>query len=159
MPLQTFFLHGLDSSGNGTKGRFFARHYGEVIRPDFHGTLNERLQQLEALCDAEASQRFVGSSFGALMACCYAIQHPARTQFLVLLAPALNFNEFKPPPARIDVPTIVVIGKNDTVTPPDLVIPLAKATCSNLQIHLVDDDHMLHTTFPGLDWSAWLSKG
>ena len=35
----TYFLHGLDSSGSGTKGRFFALNFPHVVCPDFAGPL------------------------------------------------------------------------------------------------------------------------
>jgi hypothetical protein len=36
------------------------------------------------------------------------------------------------------------------------VIPLAEATFANLRVHIEDDDHMLHETFPTLDWPYML---
>jgi hypothetical protein len=36
------------------------------------------------------------------------------------------------------------------------VTPLAKATFADLEIRIVDDDHMLHETFQQLDWQKLL---
>jgi pimeloyl-ACP methyl ester carboxylesterase len=99
----------------------------------------------------------VGSSFGGLMAACLASEMPERIRRLVLLAPALNFHEYKPPEEKISPETLLVIGKNDVVTPPDLVLPVAEASFSNLQISLVDDDHLLHNSFARLDWVRLLA--
>jgi len=151
-----FFLHGLDSSGNGTKGRFFAEHFPEVERPDFEGTLLERIEQLEKLCAGYDKLIFVGSSFGGLMGTCFAIEQPERVHRLVLLAPALNFAGYEPPNNHINVENFIVIGSKDVVTPPTLVIPKVEETFANPQIREVDDDHFLHQTFAGLDWPSLL---
>jgi pimeloyl-ACP methyl ester carboxylesterase len=152
-----FFLHGLDSSGNGTKGRYFGEHFPEIQRPDFTGTLAERMEQLEQLVTGETHLRFIGSSFGGLMATCFAKQYQEKVTRLILLAPALNFAGFTPPRELVMIPTLLIIGEHDTVTPPHLVLPLAKATFGDLDIRLMDDDHLLHQTFADLDWQQLLA--
>lgn len=153
--MTTFFLHGLDSSGQGTKGRYFAEHFPQVRCPDFSGTLDDRVAQLSALCRQERELTFIGSSFGGLMATVYACAHPEQVKQLVLLAPALNF-EYTPPARPIEVPTLLVIGDKDDVCPPDLVIPAAEKTFSQLAVEVVDDDHMLHGTFRQMDWRKYI---
>ncbi|MBU1566301.1 MAG: alpha/beta fold hydrolase [Proteobacteria bacterium] len=151
-----FFLHGLDSSGQGTKGQFFAEHFPHIHCPDFHGTLADRLRQLTNLCQGLTSPIFIGSSFGGLMATCYATEFPDKVGRLILLAPALNFGEYHLPKNKLQVPTILIIGNNDTVTPPVKVIPLAQKTFSNLEIRLTEDDHMLHAAFSAISWHELL---
>lgn len=85
-----------------------------------------------------------------------AIEYPIRVRRLVLLAPALNFPEYRIPEQKVETETLVVVGKNDDVTPPDIVVPAATATFSNLQISVVDDDHLLHNTYQSLDWKSLL---
>lgn len=153
----TYFLHGLDSSGSGTKGRFFAQNFPHVVRPDFAGTLADRLQQLEKLVGDGGQLILIGSSFGGLMATCFALTHPEKVARLILLAPALNFAGYQPPAQLLPTPTFLLIGKNDTVTPVDLVVPMAKATFGDLHISIADDDHMLHNSFASLDWTILLS--
>lgn len=148
----TIFLHGLDSSGRGTKGRFLAVNFPEVLCPDFSGSLQDRLDQLALLCTGQKELVLIGSSFGGLMATCFALANPGCVRRLILLAPALNFTEYVPPARPIDIPTLLVIGKHDTVTPPELVLPLAERTFADLTVTLVDDDHLLHATFPTLEW-------
>ncbi len=155
--MKTLFLHGLDSSSQGTKGIFFRDNFPDVIAPDFEGTLENRLEQLEKKCRLWNDLTFIGSSFGGLMAVCYAIKAAPRIGKLILLAPALNFPEYSLPKSRIDVPTLLVIGKHDTVTPPDIVIPQAEKTFSALSIQEVDDDHLLHNTFHALNWQDLLT--
>lgn len=156
--MTTFFLHGLDSSGDGTKGRYFGEQFPKIVRPDFTGTLTQRLQQLDTLAGISAKLRFIGSSFGGLMAASYAIHNPQRVSRLILLAPALNYGGFSPPPEKIGTPTLLVIGEHDIVTPPHLVLPLAKETFSSLEIRVVEDDHMLHKSFFDLDWHRLLQQ-
>ncbi len=157
MNTEIYFLHGLDSSGNGTKGRFFAKHFPQVLRPDFQGTLENRLHQLEKLCCDSQSLTLIGSSYGGLMATCYAISQPEKINRLILLAPALNFEFFKPPVIKLKRPTILVIGKDDLITPANLVLPLAKDTFTNLEIRVENDDHLLHKIFTTLDWEDILT--
>ncbi len=157
MKYTSYFLHGLDSSGNGTKGRFFADNFPHIVRPDFTGSLADRLKQLAELCANQQDLLFIGSSFGGLMATCYAIDHPQATARLILLAPALNFAKYQPPVQLLQIPTLCIIGSHDIVTPAAVVSPLAQATFAQLTIDIVDDDHLLHATFPRLDWHHMLS--
>ncbi len=151
-----FFLHGLDSSSKGTKGRFFADFFPRVISPDFRGDLEERLRVLETLCLNDNDITFIGSSFGGLMATCFAIRYPEKVACLVLLAPALNYGEYCAPEKMLLTPTILIVGKHDTVTPASKIIPLAEQTFANLEVQVEDDDHMLHNSFKNLDWRKLL---
>jgi pimeloyl-ACP methyl ester carboxylesterase len=154
----TYFLHGLDSSGSGTKGRFFARNFPHVVCPDFAGPLSDRLCQLERLCENEQQLILIGSSFGGLMAACFAAQQHQKVIRLILLAPALNFADYQPPAQKLSIPVLLVVGRHDTVTPPDLVVPLAEATFASLETRIEEDDHLLHNTFHRLDWPKLISR-
>ncbi|WP_448874283.1 alpha/beta hydrolase [Desulfobulbus propionicus] len=151
------FLHGLDSSIQGTKARWFQHHFPQVRMRDYDGDLNQRLIQLEEQVREYDQLILVGSSFGGLMATCFAIRHPERCRRLVLLAPALNFSEYQPPTKKVDVPTLLVMGRHDTVCPPKFVLPRAEATFRHLEVRIEDDDHMLHACFPALDWQRLLT--
>ncbi len=155
-PPTAFFLHGLDSSIQGTKGQWFREHFPAVRMHDYQGDLDQRLAQLEQEVAGQDELILVGSSFGGLMAVCFALRHPGQCRRLILLAPALNFSGFRPPATPITTPTLLVIGAHDTVCPPDLVLPRARATFSVLEERVVNDDHMLHRTFPALDWPQLL---
>ena len=158
MKNKTFFLHGYESSGKGTKGKFFSRNFPYIRCPDFQGTLQNRLDQLQTLCTDQPQLTFIGSSYGGLMAVNYSLTCPERIQNLILMAPALNFENFHPPRQPLTVPTLLIIGQKDTITPPDIVLPLAKTTFSNLDIRLVNDGHMLHNTFEQIDWQSILQR-
>lgn len=153
-----FFLHGLESSSRGTKGRWFGDHFPDMIIPDFTGDLSSRLHLLETLCRNKTNLVLVGSSFGGLMATMFAIGHEELCSRLILLAPALNFTEFSLPENKIAIPTRLIIGKHDTVTPPEEVVPLANQTFLNLDVMICDDDHLLHTVFDKIDWQDMLQK-
>jgi pimeloyl-ACP methyl ester carboxylesterase len=155
---ETFFLHGYESSGGGTKGQFFNHHFPYIHCPDFNGSLHNRLDQLHHLCSNKQQLTFIGSSYGGLMAVCYSLAHPERVTRLILMAPALNFEDYQAPQQKITIPTLLIIGKSDTITPADIVLPLAEASFSALDIHLADDDHMLHGTFEQLDWQSILAN-
>ncbi len=157
MMTTTLFLHGLDSSSQGTKGRYFQAHFPTVLCPDFSGDLDQRLARLEVVCQGHTNLTLIGSSFGGLMATCFAIRYPARVARLILLAPALNFPDFQAPPAKIAVPTLLVMGRDDRVCPPGLIVPLASATFSNLEVRLGDDDHLLGRMFREIEWQALLA--
>ncbi len=150
------FLHGLDSSIRGTKGQWFREHFPAVRMHDYQGDLNQRLAQLREEVDGQENLILVGSSFGGLMATCFALQSPRQCRRLVLLAPALNFGAYHPPPSPLNIPTLLVIGEQDTVCPPRLVLPQARATFSDLEVRVEKDDHMLHRVFPTLDWPRLL---
>ena len=152
-----FFLHGLDSSIQGTKARWFRDHFPQVGMQDYHGDLTQRLEQLEMQLAGRDRLILVGSSFGGLMATCFALRHPKQCLRLILLAPALNFTEYQPPASPTAVPVVLVMGEQDDVCPPALVLPQAQATFSNLTVRIEDDDHMLHRTFPTLDWPHLLT--
>ncbi len=152
-----YFLHGLDSSGNGTKGRFLKNIFANLKAPDFSGTLKERMRSLRSYCKESHQLTLIGSSYGGLMAALYAIEVPTQVKKLILLAPALNYENFTPPAEKITVPTFLLIGKFDTVTPPEKVLPLAEKSFSDLTIETVDDDHMLHNSFQYLDWNTLIT--
>ena len=152
------FLHGLDSSGQGTKGRFFAEHFPDMLRPDFSGTLDERMMQLENVLERHSDIILVGSSYGGLMAALYALRHPERVRRMVLLAPALNYEGFAGLKAGpFDVPVFLYVGSKDDVTPVRLVVPAAQRIFSHCSVFEVDDDHLLHKTFSTIDWQEMLA--
>ncbi|MBF0120495.1 MAG: alpha/beta hydrolase [Desulfobacterales bacterium] len=147
------FIHGLESSSNGTKGSYFRKKYQDMIIEDFEGTLGQRMNKLNLILKNIPSLVLIGSSFGGLMATIYAMENREQIKKLILLAPALSFHEFKSQIInRIEVPTLLIHGINDQVVEPDSVKQIAQSIFFNLNYMSVDDDHSLHKTFLSLDW-------
>lgn len=153
------FLHGLESSSKGTKAIFLGDLYPEMKIPDFRGTLSERMKSLYAILAEQSNIILIGSSFGGLMAAIFAMEYPDAVKRIVLLAPALNFPEFDNYRIRqINVPSWMFIGRGDSVTPAEKVVPTARKIFTNLRYTEVDDDHSLAGTFRTFNWEAMLSK-
>jgi len=158
MKFTRVFIHGLESSGRGTKGVFFRARYPDMLIEDFEGSLEQRLEKLDRVLAGREPLILVGSSFGGLMAAIYACRNSDRVLKLILLAPALHLDEFKPFTEKIlDMPVSLFHGSDDDVVPPGPVLHIAEKIYSNLSYHLVKDDHALKETFPTYDWDALLS--
>ena len=151
-------MHGLESSSRGNKGRWFHQQFPEMIIRDYKGSLTQRMTTLVEQCRPYDHLILVGSSFGGLMAVNYAMLHPEKCEKLILLAPALNFDGFVLPEEQLDIPTKLIIGEHDTVTPPENVLPLAEKCFKNLETTLCNDDHMLAGVFRTLDWHRMIGS-
>lgn len=151
------FIHGLESTAQGTKGQFFRQLFPQMIIEDYTGDYATRMRKLDSLLSGKSYLILVGSSYGGLMATQYAIDNEERVKKMILLAPALNLPEFKPPEhTKLHLPVIIYHGNNDDVVNPNIVKNIALKYFSNLEHHLVNDDHPLHKTFPVLDWKNLL---
>jgi pimeloyl-ACP methyl ester carboxylesterase len=82
------FLHGLDSSPQGTKASFLRAYDSRCLIPNLPPDINERLKVLEH--GLREPMLIVGSSLGGLTALMYAMSHPEMVHGLVLLAPAVG---------------------------------------------------------------------
>jgi pimeloyl-ACP methyl ester carboxylesterase len=152
------FIHGLESTSRGTKGLFFRERYPEMIIGDFFGPFAQRMKKLEELLQNKPDLILVGSSYGGLMAVVYACLHEERVKKLILLAPALHLESYKPYMERIlSIPIVLFHGLQDEVVPLPAIRAIADRLFSNHSLHLVEDDHALHHTFAALDWDALLS--
>jgi predicted esterase len=153
------FIHGLEGSSQGTKGVFFRERYPDMIIADFHGTLEQRMNNLTSLLSERTSLIMVGSSYGGLMAAIYTFNNQECVKKLILLAPALIFHEFEPYlKKKTDAPVIIYHGKDDDVVPLAPVHKIARGVFENLTFNMVDDDHMLNKTFPSIDWDKLLER-
>ena len=151
------FIHGLESTAQGTKGQFFRQFFPQMIIEDYTGDYATRMRKLDSLLSSKSYLILVGSSYGGLMATQYSIDNEERVKKMILLAPALNLPEFKPPEhTKLHLPVIIYHGNNDDVVNPNIVKNIALKYFSNLEHHLVNDDHSLHITFPALDWTNLL---
>jgi pimeloyl-ACP methyl ester carboxylesterase len=153
------FIHGLEGSSRGRKALFFKERYPHMLIEDFTGTFGERMEKLNGLLGEEEALVLVGSSYGGLMAAVYAFDHPDRVKKLVLLAPALAFEQFDIDiRGQVDLPVVIYHGSNDQVLPLSLVRENADRVFENLVFNVVDDDHVLSRTFEFLDWDNLLKN-
>lgn len=151
------FIHGLESSGQGTKGLFFKNRFPEMLTPDFTGDLAERMIRLDRILEGRSGIKIVGSSFGGLMASLYAMKHESRVNRLILLAPALNLIGFSGiETKKIDTPVWVFHGEKDEVIPLETVEKTAQSLFNNLVFNRVKDNHVLKDTFKDMDWNELL---
>ena len=152
------YIHGRDSDSNSGKARLFREWFPGIITPDFKGSFDERMSQLQKILSDQAGWTLIGSSYGGLMATIFTLEHEEQVRKLVLLAPALA-QEIAPlpKPGPISIPTILIHGTQDTVVPFEPVREIAQGLFSNLTLYSVDDDHRLHKTANELDWNTILA--
>ncbi len=156
------FVHGLESSGQGFKGRFLKSVFPDILTPDFkksdenipmYELLEYRMAELNAILNSKKFWIIIGSSFGGLMASLIALSKPYKVSKLILLAPFLVSRKLKPSFYKaVDVPVIVYHGKNDTTVPYKPARERARYFFTNLEYNIVDDDHMLHQTVKAINW-------
>ena len=151
--MNIIFLHGLESSGQGFKGKLFQKQLPGILTPNFGGSLQQRMEQLYPLLMKKESWVIIGSSFGGLMGALYTCQFSEKVNKLILLAPLLavpelNPNQFTP----VNTPVIVFHGKNDNVVPFNTTMTRARLLFNNLTYNIVDDDHFLHSTVKKIKW-------
>jgi pimeloyl-ACP methyl ester carboxylesterase len=151
------FIHGLESSSQGTKGVFFRENFPDMIIEDFSGPFEKRMDTLNHLLLKKKELILVGSSYGGLMAAIYTFNNELKVRKLILLAPALNLEEFNPYlNKKSNIPVTIYHGRHDDVVPPESVLDAARKVFTDLQHHLVEDDHSLHDTFKRMNWAMLL---
>jgi pimeloyl-ACP methyl ester carboxylesterase len=153
------YIHGSESDSNSGKARQFREWFPGMVTPNFTGSFDDRMVQLDQILSGQTGWTLIGSSYGGLMATVFALDHESQLRKLVLLAPALMLEPLAslPQPARISVPTILIHGTLDTVVPLEPVREIAQKLFANLTIHIVQDDHRLHKTANEIDWKSILS--
>ena len=156
--IHRIFIHGLESSNQGTKAVFFRDKYPDMILPTFEGPLQTRMERLKQILLGKSEIRIVGSSFGGLMGTLYAMENEAHVKQMILLAPAIHMIEFTPGKRkRVALPVSIYHGTADTVIPLSKVQRVATEFFTDLSFNVVDDDHYLHKTFKTQDWDTLLA--
>ncbi len=154
----SIFIHGQESSSRGTKGVYFRQNFPEMIIPDFVGSLSGRMEELDRILKDKKNMTIIGSSLGGIMAAIFAFQNREKVKKLILLAPALNLDEFKPYLSeRLNVPVRIYHGKHDELIPPSAIKDIAGKVFSDYQFTLLEDDHRLSKTFTSIDWHGLLT--
>lgn len=154
------FIHGLESSNQGTKAIFFRKHFPDMVIPNFTGELSERMDKLNEILKGKSGIILVGSSFGGLMASLFAMEDETRVDRLILLAPAINYLDSSGyRTKRISIPAWIFHGTKDDVITLQAVEDMAENYFTNLIFNRVDDDHFLHRTFETIEWTVLLMEG
>jgi len=149
------FLHGLDSSPQGTKASLLRAYDPRCLIPNLPPDINERLKVLKH--GLRAPVLLVGSSLGGLTALMYAMSHPEMVHGLVLLAPAVGIKiedlfteEHKKIMSSVyipqGIPTKLIVGIRDEVIPLSSIRAMIERSPDpvNIQLLEVDDDHDLY---------------
>ncbi|HXF84597.1 MAG TPA: alpha/beta fold hydrolase [Anaerolineales bacterium] len=158
-PTRLIYLHGLESDSNSGKARQFREWFPGMLTPDFKGSFEERMSQLEPILAEKKDWTIIGSSFGGLMGTVYTCKHPAQVRKLILLAPALlrepfgSYLDLEP----VSVPTVVIHGTLDEIVPLEAVREVAQRLFTNLTYYIVEDDHRLQKTVGELNWKSILT--
>jgi predicted esterase len=152
------FIHGLESTSRGTKGIFFRERYPEMIIEDFVGSFSQRMEKLEGLLSGKEDLILIGSSYGGLMAAVYACLNEERVKKLILLAPALHLDPYRPfRNKKLRMPIAIFHGLRDDVVPLSAVQTIADQLFENHTFRALEDDHSLHNSFATLEWDTLLS--
>ncbi len=152
--LNVIFVHGLISSGQGFKGNFFRSILPTCLTPDFVGTEEEKINQLKNILSEKKHWIIIGSSYGGFMGTLYTCENPDSVDRLILLAPVLTHSKLQSCKS-INIPVVLYHGKNDQIVSIEATRKRAEELFTNLTYHLVDDDHMLHSTVKSIDWSQY----
>jgi len=162
------FIHGLESSGKGFKGRFLKIIFPEILTPDFEpnssnysfrSLLKKRMLQLEANLKEKENWIIFASSFGGLMGAIYTFNKPKKVRLLILLAPFLDLDLIDLKISqKVNVPIIVFHGKNDKTVSIKNSKSISNMLFSNLKYNIVDDDHLLHKTVKNINWIKLIEK-
>ena len=153
------YLHGLESTSQSGKARQFAEKFPGMVTPDFKGSFEERMKQLNPILGRKKNWVIIGSSFGGLMGTVFTCEHPTQVRKLILLAPALLRDQFASylNLETVSVPTTIVHGTEDDVVPLEPVREIAEKLFADLTYHVVNDGHRLHKAFEELDWEEILA--
>ena len=156
------FVHGLESSGKGFKGRLLKSVFPDILTPDFkksnekipmYELLEYRMAELNTILLEKKPWVIIASSFGGLMGMIFLLQNPSYVKKLILLAPFIVSRKLKPSMYKpVNVPVIVYHGKNDNVVQYKPARERAQHFFTNLEYNIVDDDHLLHNTVKSINW-------
>ena len=152
------FLHGLDSNSQTYKATLLRAIYLDLIVPDFVGTLDNRMRQLQPILADHTNWTLIGSSYGGLMAALFATEHPMQVRKLVLLAPALFLTEFANHLHHLSMSRRLLStgGRIASFLSLPINSRLRRFFAISI-IELVDDDHRLHRPRK-LDWKSILNQ-
>lgn len=160
--------HGLDSGPQASKVTALAKVAEELgfrtTRPDYRdldatkdvNRIDERITRLKQSIVAGEDLILAGSSMGGFISGLASLDLPCVGLFLI--APPITIPGYRRPFAAARIPTMLVHGWNDELTPPGEVIDFAQAR--NDTLVLVNDSHRLsnHVEFIAEQFKQFISK-
>ena len=84
------YLHGLESDSNSGKARKFREWFPGTLIPNFKGSFEERMIQLDPILANKDNWTLIGPSFGGPMRAVYTCQHPVKIRNLNRFAKSHN---------------------------------------------------------------------
>lgn len=153
--MNLIFLHGLDSSPQGTKARLLRKNYPHCVIPSLPKDIHERIRIAQR--QIREPMLIVGSSLGGLTAVMFAMKHPQFVRAMVLLAPAVGCSDeslFAEERKRIfpslyiprGIPTAIIAGIRDELIPLSAIRALIERSpdAERIQLYELEDGHDLH---------------
>lgn len=150
-----YFLHGMESSPQGTKSKFLKEHFPDCIIPHLPPDNQKRMEILGSLIGEPAW--IVGSSLGGLSAVLFAMKNPGFVKGMVIMAPAVGFFDktifSEAERLRLGktyipagIPCVVIAAEYDDVIPLQAIEDMLARSPDRTQISLikVKDDHRLN---------------
>lgn len=150
-----YFLHGMESSPQGTKSQLLRLHYPNCIIPVLPPDISKRLDILKELIIDPSW--IIGSSLGGLSALMFAMEKPELVRGMIILAPAVGFfdsdifnEQEKQQINRTVIPAgilcTVIAGEDDDVIPLKEIKKMVARSSDHSQITLtiVKDGHSLN---------------
>ena len=157
--MDIIFCHGLESGPHGRKYHALIDAGFSVDSPDFQGMkLAERVAKLQGLLSQRNREvLLIGSSYGgitALLASMTAIQAGTPIVGLLMLAPALEFDEAIVRDTKLQAltRTHIIHGRNDDVVP--IEGSRRFATKEGATLIEVEDDHRLAKSLDRMLWET-----
>ncbi|MGH0038325.1 MAG: hypothetical protein ACQGVK_25105 [Myxococcota bacterium] len=156
-PLRVQFIHGLESSPQGTKARRLAARFESLAPPmdtgDFEGCVRSQAEVLGGF----RPDVVVGSSFGGAVAVALLQRRLWSGPTLLLAQAALRYGlPLELPDAG---PIWLVHGLSDAIVDPEDSRRLAGVgDPARVRLILVDDDHRLSRSVAGGSLEAWVSE-
>lgn len=151
-----FYIHGLDSSPQGVRARYFKAHFPDMLIPALPNDVRVRLDMLKTIIQEPAC--LVGSSLGGLTSLLLARDCPERIRAMVLIAPAVatfDLTLWKPEDLEevnrlvipAGIPTHVIAARQDDVIPLAGIEGLLARSPKGGEVpfQVFEDGHLLHT--------------
>ena len=137
--MKIIFAHGKEGSPKGNKATYLRETFG-AITPDFMGKeLKERIDILRKYLKEDNDCLLIGSSMGGAAGAL--VSHEIAPKKLLLLAPALKYDEYIKAGLPKDIETVIIHGTGDDII--DIKYSREASEKYGAELIEVDDGHSL----------------